>query len=169
MTPAPRTRRAWTTRRTLVCWAAAILSGCALPPKPTAPAGENAWSGRLALHILSEPAQHLSAGFELSGSAEQGELRLLSPLGQTVAAARWSPQGAWLERGDERRAYPDTQALTAELTGTPLPLSPLFAWLRGQPAPVAGWEVDLSQHADGRLRAQRLHPAPTVQLRLVFQ
>lgn len=152
----------------LAGWA---LTGCALPPKPSADLapGQEAWSGRLALRVDSTPVQHLSAGFELSGNPAEGELRLLSPLGQVLASAHWTPHRAWLQRGNDRRDYPDTTALTSELTGTALPLPPLFAWLRGQAEPVPGWQVDLSQHAQGRLSAQRLQPEPTVQLRLVFQ
>lgn len=149
----------------------ASLGGCALPPKPLVsdPANGYAWSGRLALQIESEPAQNLSAGFELTGTPTQGELHLLSPLGQTLASAHWTPQGAWLLRGEVRRDYANTDTLTTELTGTPLPLAPLFDWLRGQPTAVEGWAVDLTQHANGRLRAQRLTPTPGVLLRLVFQ
>ncbi|WP_371809251.1 lipoprotein insertase outer membrane protein LolB [Aquabacterium sp. A08] len=165
----PAGRRHWL--RAALALAVATLSACALPPKPPTPgmADGDAWSGRLALHIESEPAQHLSAGFELSGTPTQGELHLLSPLGQTLASAHWTPQGAWLQRGPQRRDYPDTDTLTTELTGTSLPLAPLFDWLRGQPTAVDGWTVDLTQHAQGRLRAQRQTPAPGVQLRLVFQ
>jgi len=53
-------------------------------------------------------------------------------------------------------------------TGTPIPMPALFDWLRGQNAVIDGWQADLSMLAQGRLTAQRLHPAPAVQLRVVL-
>ena len=45
----------------------------------------------------------------------------------------------------------------------------LFAWLRGRPEHVPGWQVDLSQLDDGRLVANRQMPLPTAVLRLVLE
>lgn len=147
----------------------AWLMGCATPPKPTVPEGAEAWAGRLSLQIDSDPPQHFSAGFELSGSERQGELVLSSPLGQQVASAQWGAAGAWLVQGELRQGYPDMDSLTAATTGTALPLGALFRWLRGEASRVDGWEADLSRHADGRLTARRTSPEPRVQLRIVFQ
>lgn len=148
----------------------AALTGCAWPPR--APEGATAapqhWSGRLALHIDASPVQQFSAGFELSGDPAAGSLRLLSPFGQTLALAQWTPQGATLQHKGDTLSYPDTDTLTAALTGTPLPLPRLFDWLQGQATPLPGWDVDLSGHPDGRLLARRHHPLPAVQLRLVL-
>ena len=159
------------------CLAAALLAmGCSsLPPTKPANAETTAsarqtgpWSGRLSLLIDSEPVQGFHAGFELSGEACQGELRLYSPLGATLASARWSPGSALLLRGDTMRTYPDLGALTVDLTGAELPVTELFDWLQGRPTEAAGWQVDLDAIADGRLRARRQQPAPTATLRLVL-
>ncbi|GAB3186021.1 lipoprotein insertase outer membrane protein LolB [Hydrogenophaga aquatica] len=144
------------------------LAGCATPPPPPTGSSEF-WTGRLTLQIDGNPAQSFSAGFELSGNPAQGEIKLFSPFGQTVASATWTNTGAALHQGEETRHYPDMASLTAELTGTALPISPLFDWLKGLPATLDGWEADLTQHPQGRLSARRLFPLPGAHLRVVFQ
>lgn len=151
-------------------WLILLLSGCATQvPAPRAAGEADFWSGRLSLQIDSEPKRQFATGFELSGNATQGELKLLSPFGQTLAVAHWQAGTAQLQRGDDVYDYPDMDSLTRELTGTPLPLATLFDWLHGRPTALDGWEVDLSQHTQGRVRAQRNHPLPTASLRLVLQ
>jgi outer membrane lipoprotein LolB len=82
-------------RRTCLVAAALIasllLGACAAPQSPGA-ANEESWSGRLALRLDSTPPQSFSAGFDLRGSPQAGELQLNSPLGTTLASVRWSPQ-----------------------------------------------------------------------------
>ena len=145
----------------------ATLAGCATPP--TSAPQDNVWSGRLALSVAAEPPQSMSAAFELRGDAREGELALLSPLGQTVAVARWSPSGATLQQGDRTIAYAHMNELTEHLTGAALPLPALFQWLRGWATDVPGWSADLSGHRDGRILAQRLTPLPRAELRIRLQ
>lgn len=164
-----RHRRFWLQALLLAGGAPGLLAGCATPRPPLTTEDGHAWSGRLSLQIDEDPPRHLSAGFELAGNPDMGTLQLLSPLGQIVASARWDRHGAWLRQGTNEQHHPDTDSLIAAATGAPLPLRPLFDWLRGEPAPLEGWAVDLSGHADGRLTARRSHPLPAVQLRLVFQ
>ncbi|MEY5099020.1 MAG: Outer-rane lipoprotein LolB [Pseudomonadota bacterium] len=150
----------------------ALASGCASVAPPTATASSEQlqarWSGRLSLQIESDPPQAFHAGFELRGSAQAGELSLYSPLGTTLASARWHPEGAVLQRPDSSQAYPDLATLTTDLTGTALPVAALFDWLQGDPTEAEGWSVDLAGAADGRLRAQRHHPLPGASLRLIL-
>ena len=151
--------------RVLVAGALAlVLSGCATRP-PAVP-GDTNWAGRLWLKVASEPPQTLNVDFELRGNAHAGELRLLSPLGSTVALAQWSPRSAQLQHSGTIDTYPDMLALTQQLTGAALPLPALFDWLRGTPAQVPGWQADLRGLAQGRLQAQRQQPEPAVELRL---
>lgn len=147
--------------------AALLLSACAVP-RPPGVAAEAAWSGRLALRVDSAPPQSFSAGFDLRGSPAAGELQLHSPLGTTLASVRWSPQGAELRQGGqvERRASLDE--LTADLSGTALPVAALFGWLRGERTATEGWTVDLSQQPEGRVTAHRTTPPPSAELRLLF-
>ncbi|WP_291142954.1 lipoprotein insertase outer membrane protein LolB [Hydrogenophaga sp.] len=126
------------------------------------------WTGRLAVRVDSVPAQAFSADFVLSGRPVEGELRLSTPLGQTIAIVRWSATKAEMQRGNEFTTRENLDRLTTELTGAPLPVAALFDWLGGRDTPQGGWQVDLSRHADGRLVARRAQPLPSAELRLVL-
>ena len=110
----------------------------------------------------------MSASFELQGSAQSGELILLSPIGTILAKLTWAPQSAQLEQGNQQLVGTSLQSLASRLTGTELPISALFQWLAGQPADAPGWQVDLSEHAQGRITAERHMPAPGTVLRIVL-
>ncbi|MGV0961315.1 MAG: lipoprotein insertase outer membrane protein LolB [Limnohabitans sp.] len=154
-------------RRASLCLCALILSACASTrPPESSPAY---WTGRLALQVQSEPPQQWSAGFQLQGSPEQGEMLLLSPIGTTLARLSWTPQSAQLEQGGRVTRGDNLSSLSAQLQGKALPIAALFDWLAGRPSEVPGWQVDLSDHAQGRLLAQRSFPAPAAVLRIVLE
>ena len=154
-------------RRTcLLLFAGVFLAGCATPRPPVQT--DAFWSGRLALQVASEPPQQWFANFELQGSAERGELLLFSPIGSTLAQLNWTPQTADLNQGGRQWSSGSLDDLTTRLSGTNLPIAALFEWLAGRPAPVPGWQADLSGHAQGRLLAQRSQPAPAATLRIVL-
>ena len=154
-------------RRAALLLCAGLLTACAAP-RPMPP-GHSSWSGRLAVQVDSTPPQAFSAGFDLSGSPDTGELLLSTPLGNTVATVRWSPGLAELQRGSQVTRRASLGELSAELGDTPLPLTALFAWLRGQPEVADGWTADLSRQPEGRIIARRYTPAPAAELRIVFQ
>ena len=164
MTPHGAQRRAWLS----VCGLSLLtLAGCATP-RPQ-PADTSAfWTGRLALQLQSTPPQNWSASFELQGSAEQGQMVLLSPIGTTLARLSWTPQAAWLEQGQDKTESSNLQSLSQRLTGTELPIAALFEWLAGKTTQAAGWQADLSAHAQGRLTARRDTPEPKAVLRIVL-
>jgi outer membrane lipoprotein LolB len=146
-----------------------LLSGCAQPARHPGSAADTAfWSGRLALSIQSEPAQALSAGFELRGAASQGELQLFSPLGGTLAVLAWNPDRATLRLGTQAQESGSVSSLVLKATGTEIPVQALFDWLNNIPTQVDGWQVDLSQLCNGRLQLRRSTPVPAVELRLKF-
>jgi outer membrane lipoprotein LolB len=153
----------------LAAVAAVLLTACAHPDRPRD--GEPAsWSGRLSLQVQSEPAQSFSAGFELRGAADRGQLLLSSPLGSTLARLQWDGDAAqWQSAGQATRRFASLDALTTQLIGTAVPIGALFEWLEGRPLAVPGWQVDLSQlAATGRLQARRLSPLPLAELRVVL-
>lgn len=154
-------------RRTALCWLAALLAACASPPRTVS--GQAYWSGRLAVQVDGPAPQAFSAGFELTGSPVSGELTLSSPLGNTLATVRWSPDMAELQQGSQQLRRSSLDELTTELSGTALPVAALFAWLAGQPATAGGWTADLSRQPEGRITARRNAPAPSAELRIVFQ
>lgn len=152
-----------------------LLAACATrAPDPTVT------TGRLALRVdasAERPAQNVSAGFELAGDGRQGELKLLSPLGTQVAAARWAPGLAMLTTGDGERRFDTLDRLSREALGEALPLAAWPDWLAGRPwreaphSPLAdgfeqlGWRITTSALADGQLLARR-EAAPGVTLRV---
>ena len=143
------------------------LVGCATS-RPRAEKSGSFWSGRLALQLQTTPPQNWSVSFELQGSAEQGQMALLSPLGTTLARLSWNPQSAWLEQGAEKTESSHLQSLSQKLTGTDLPISAIFEWLEGRETSAQGWEVDLSAFKEGRLSARRIAPAPEALLRILL-
>lgn len=151
--------------------ALALLGGCAGPTlRPVGP-DANYWHGRLALKVDAEPPQALSANFELSGTAEAGELTLLTPLGTTVAVLNWKSGEVVLHADGRDRHFESLDELALQATGTAFPVAQLFAWLKGDktaPAGGAGWQADLSQLGNGRLNAQRVSGGPPADLRLVL-
>jgi outer membrane lipoprotein LolB len=124
------------------------------------------------MRVESDPPQSFSVAFELSGNAAQGELTLASPLGSTLAELRWQPTGAQavqMSGGEPRVAnYESADRMIEETTGAALPMQALFAWLRGQPQAVQGWQADLGALDQGRLTARRLAPPPAAELRIVL-
>ena len=127
------------------------------------------WAGRISLQVASEPVQSFSASFELKGRAENGELTLISPLGNVLAVLRWSPGQALLDRGSEDiQRFASLDELMERATGAAIPLSALFAWLQGNNAMASGWVADLTRHGEGRFSARRTLPAPEADLRVVL-
>jgi outer membrane lipoprotein LolB len=116
-----------------------------------------------------QASQSFSAGFELKGAPDAGELTLTNPLGGTLAKLEWSPGRALLRANGGEREFPSLADLAQEATGAPLPVAALFDWLAGKATPIDGWQPDVAQVANGRLRAHRYAPPPQADLRVVFE
>lgn len=160
-------RRAWLCGTGVV--AMLVLAGCATPAAPLHMGAERTeWNGRLGLTVGSEPPQAFQAAFELRGNPTRGELVLSTPLGTRLASVRWQPEGAELRQGNDLSRHESVEALTAQISGAPLPVTALFDWLQGRQADVAGWQADLARQPEGRISAQRTHPAPEATLRIVL-
>jgi outer membrane lipoprotein LolB len=153
----------------LAAFVVLLLSACAAPPPTPAAPGVQVWTGRLALAVEGQASQSFSAGFELKGAPENGELTLYNPIGGTLAVLAWSPGTATLRAGGTARQFTSLEALAQEATGAPLPVAALFDWLAGKATPIEGWEADVTQVAGGRLRARRNAPPPVADLRMVFE
>ncbi len=152
------------------CLAIALLwmTGCAQSVKNSANE-ENFWSGRLALQVEDQASQSFSALFELRGSAQNGGLVLISPLGNRLAQLDWKDGHAQLTTGAKQTRESDSlDNLLHEATGTRIPVAALFSWLQGMQATAPGWQADLSGIADGRLLARRTDPVPQATLRIAL-
>ena len=165
------------------------LQACVSHPPPLP---GHVYSGRLAVRTDAAPdlpARSVSGQFELSGNASSGQLVLTSPIGTTVARARWSdpvgtqgvPSKIELEADGGTTRYATLEEMMQRAIGDQLPLPAMFDWLSGHPWPAAsvqrgadgasfdqlGWHVDLSQFAGNNLiDAQRPQPAPTLHVRV---
>lgn len=155
-----------------------VMAGCASLQTPHAE-GTQVLTGRLSVRVDSEPVKALSAAFELSGNAREGAMALTSPLGNTLAQARWKPNDVVLETPGSQQRYPDLDTLAERALGERVPLAALFDWLRGRPwsgarsEPLAGgeagfmqlgWRVGLARYAEGWVEARRDDP-PAVTMR----
>lgn len=143
------------------------LAGCA-QPMPSAPVEENSWNGRIALQIDGQASQSFSAMFELRGTAQAGGLVLLSPFGNRIAQLDWKDGHAQLVSGQDTRTSDSLDTLLQEVTGTRIPVTALFSWLKGTQASATGWQADLTGIANGRLTARRDDPQPTATLRIAL-
>ena len=143
------------------------LAGCA-QPMPSAPVEENSWNGRIALQIDGQASQSFSAMFELRGTAQAGGLVLLSPFGNRIAQLDWKDGHAQLVSGQDTRTSDSLDTLLQDVTGTRIPVTALFSWLKGTQASATGWQADLTGIANGRLMARRDDPQPTATLRIAL-
>ena len=153
-----------------LCWCMLSLlwlAGCAQPPQHGV-AEEPTWSGRIALQVDDASSQSFSAMFELRGSAQNGGLVLLSPLGNRLAQLGWQNGHAQLQNGQETRSSDSLDSLLQEVTGTRIPVEALFSWLQGTQVSATGWQADLSGIDSGRLVARRDDPAPRATLRIAL-
>ena len=158
------------------------IAACATPPAPV-DRSTTSVSGRLSIQVDAspgQPANRFTAAFDLTGTAEQGQLQLNSPLGVTLASAQWGSNEALLVTPRGERRFPDLEALSREALGESLPLRALPDWLKGRPWPGApsqalasntpgfdqlDWRIDLSRFGEGWVSADR-RSAPVVALRV---
>ncbi|MFA9215528.1 MAG: lipoprotein insertase outer membrane protein LolB [Sphingomonadaceae bacterium] len=129
-----------TVLRSLLLGAALLgLNGCA-----TAPAARSALAvapyraaleltGRIAINYSKDgKSESLSGKFSWQQSAQQTEVSLISPTGQTVAVISLAPGTATLtQSGKPPRSAADLDSLMRETLGWSLPVSGLREWLQG--------------------------------------
>ena len=158
------------------------LVGCATVPPPETYGGDTL-SGRMSVRVEDgnrNEAKSMTAAFELRGDPQRGRLDLSTPLGTTLAQARWAPGSVALVTPQGETRFATLDDLTREVLGESLPVAALFDWLRGRPWPGApsaapapptehgfsqlGWTVDLARFDDAAIVARRM-AAPTVTVR----
>ena len=167
--------RQWPAARTLLAAAllapALMLAGCSTPPSPAPVTSElrTYWSGRLVLHTEGQTAQSFSTAFELHGNPSYGELKLLSPFGNTLAQIDWKPGYARLHTSDSTQESESLEALLEQATGAAIPVAALFSWLSGAATAIEGWDADLSAIGQGKIVARRQTPEPQATLRIMFE
>jgi len=159
-------------------FAISLIAGCAhlSSAKALNDQKTDLWTGRISLLVKSESEQFFSAGFELKGSPDRGELSLTSPLGNVLGQLRWSPGEARFDSGSDSNGgndglgqrFDSVDALMIRTTGAAVPLPALFGWLQGDNSTINDWSADLSRYSEGRIFATRIQPQPPVELRIVL-
>ncbi|HEY4317668.1 MAG TPA: lipoprotein insertase outer membrane protein LolB [Herbaspirillum sp.] len=136
-------RRAW---HAFALAFALLGAGCAnLPPSPASTGAEAAaqgkrayrqdivLEGRLSLRYRqNQEDRSVHGSFVWTQNGSLTTLRLLSPLGQTLAVIDIKPGLATLtQSGQPPRSAADADALTAQTLGWPLPIAGMRNWLQG--------------------------------------
>ena len=150
-------------------WLAAIalsLAGCAAVQPPIATQVEPAQvpiHGRFSVQVTDSQGQLQAwqGSFRWLQSDEQISADFLSPLGAQVAELQIAPGSARLIDAQGRVWQDrDPDALMLQVTGVPMPVRSLIAWLQpgGEPASAAidaqGWLVESVQTGPDRRRIQ---------------
>ena len=191
-------------QRTLAAAGAALaLAGCAsTPPSASAPTGAvlqtaatHAYHGRFAVRYddrLGNP-QNVYGNFDWQEHGDDVSLELRSPLGQTLAVVKSTPQAASLELPNRPTQYaPDVGDLMQKTLGFELPLAGLRYWLLPTAAPATpaetvrdpadgtrvkqirqdGWTIDYLAYADapatGVKRVNLVRATPPLDIKLVL-
>jgi outer membrane lipoprotein LolB len=120
-----------------------IAAGCAIQAPSTAPASVYKASrefkqtielaGRLSIQYQKNGKDEaLHGNFSWTQTAQNIDVMLSSPLGQTIARIEIGPAGATLtQAGQTSRVAANVDLLTEETLGWPLPISGLRDWLQG--------------------------------------
>ena len=182
MRPTKQTTKHTAERRLQTLWAVsalALLVACAplashLPnstsnPSPKTAESELHWSGRLQVDVKTTPAVYIASDFELDASLDEGELRVLGPLGATLAVITWAGahMPATMESAQLKprvQSFDSLDALMAQWLGTPIPSQTLLAWLQGQAVEMPGWRF--SKPTPEIFWAQRVEPLPVVDFKI---
>ncbi|WP_322088945.1 lipoprotein insertase outer membrane protein LolB [Burkholderia sp. BCC1999] len=192
-------------QRTLAAAGAALaLAGCAsTPPSASAPttgavlqtAATHAYHGRFAVQYDDRlgKQQHVYGNFDWQEHGDDVSLELRSPLGQTLAIVKSTPQAASLELPNRPTQYaPDVGDLMQKTLGFELPLAGLRYWLLPTAAPATqaetvrdpadgtrvkqirqdGWTIDYLAYADapatGVKRVNLVRATPPLDIKLVL-
>lgn len=138
------------TRRSALILTLGLLAGCATLP-PAAPLDRQnirnfGLEARFAVRATrpGQAPQSASGRLTWSHTDKRDRVLLASPLGYGLAEIDITPQGATLRTGDgQEKESPDAEELMSTVTGLPLPVSRLSAWLIGRSGGAATIDPDL--------------------------
>ena len=192
------------TRLTAICLVAATLAACStVPTQPPASQAARAdgtfeRSGRFAMTVYDRSAERnrdsVQGGFTWLDTGAVLTLDLTNPLGSTLARVVVADQQAVLTRSNgQRTVVSDPDALVAEVLGSPIPVSGMRNWLKGQRSSLghgqrkagqvgaaqgaqtfdeAGWRVNMSDFdskGPTRLNFERTMAGDRITVRVVTE
>jgi outer membrane lipoprotein LolB len=119
--------------------ACALVTGCATTSGPLSQTPVGAYrdaidlTGRLLVNFEKDgKPDTISVKFTWAQTTAAVDAALLSPLGQTVAKIKVTPEAATLTQGERPpRVARDINTLTAQTLGWPLPVDGMRDWLQG--------------------------------------
>lgn len=127
-----------------------LLAGCTTVPatvqRPAQIDAPFAFNGRVAVR---QGEQRDSANVRWVHRAEEDEILLLAPLGQTVARIHRDGEMATLEASGKNYSARDMETLMQQVLGWQLPLSGLQYWVTAMPAP--GSEFGVERETNGQV------------------
>jgi len=145
-----------------------LLAACAPAFKQPSPQQQAAWQTHQ-VQVSNINRWQLNAHFAIASESEAWSarvywqqhpadyaLRFTAPLGQGVMRLRGNPNGVQLQTAQQQTLYADSpETLLQQATDLTIPISYLYYWVRGLPAPDSPARYALD--AQGRL--QRLQQA----------
>lgn len=131
-----------------------LFAGCTSAPvtvqRPSQIDAPFAFNGRVAVR---QGGQRDSAGVRWVHRAEEDEILLLAPLGQTVARIHRDGSLVILESSGKNYSAQDMETLMLQVLGWQLPLSGLQYWVTALPAPDS--ESGIERSANGQVSVLR--------------
>ena len=135
-----------------------ILAGCAsVPPPPqavTRPEGAEQKSfvlnGRISIKHNSDRS---SANIRWTHRADDDDILLMAPFGQTVARIHSDAREVVLDTADKHYTAQDTEKLTQQVLGWHLPLAGLRYWVLALPAPES--RASIGHDENGQINVMR--------------
>ena len=115
-----------------------------------------AMSGKISIQYQqNEKTETLSGNFEWQQVAQELTITLSSPLGQTIAIIRETPQGASLQQAKQEARYAaDVEQLLYESLGWTLPVAGLRDWLQGFDRSTTGQRIMVATRDRQRIMSQ---------------
>lgn len=113
-------------------------------------------SGKISIQYQqNEKTETLSGNFEWQQVAQELTITLSSPLGQTIAIIRETPQGASLQQAKQETRYAaDVEQLLYESLGWTLPVAGLRDWLQGFDRSTTGQRIMVATRDRQRIMSQ---------------
>ena len=115
-----------------------------------------AMSGKISIQYQqNEKAETLSGNFEWQQNGQELTITLSSPLGQTIAIIRETPEGASLQQAKQETRYaPNVEQLLYESLGWTLPVAGLRDWLQGFDRSASGQRIMVATRDHQRIMSQ---------------
>jgi outer membrane lipoprotein LolB len=133
-----------------------LLSGCASVPvtvqRPLQADAPFVFNGRVA---VKQGEQRDSAGVRWMHRADDDEILLLAPLGQTVARIHRDASEVTLDASGKHYTALDMETLMQQVLGWQLPLSGLRYWVTALPAPEGWYAIERDENGQVSMMHQQ--------------